>query len=105
MKSIVKHSIMLAGRRTSITLEEAFWQGLKEIATSRQITVSDLINRINVDRKHNNLPSALRLFVLSHYQGSVNADARRRRNRCCFTLTAVSPQVPPHSVAKDRLAP
>jgi predicted DNA-binding ribbon-helix-helix protein len=77
MKSIVKHSIMLAGRRTSITLEEAFWQGLKEIATSRQITVSDLINRINVDRKHNNLSSALRLFVLSHYQGSVNADARR----------------------------
>ena len=77
MKSIVKHSIMLAGRRTSITLEEAFWQGLKEIATSRQITVSDLINRIDVDRKHNNLSSALRLFVLSHYQGSVTADARR----------------------------
>jgi len=78
MKScIAKHSIILAGHRTSITLEEAFWQGLKEIASSRQITVSDLINRVNVDRKHNNLSSALRLFVLSHYQGNVWADSAR----------------------------
>ena len=78
MKSpVVKRSVVLAGHKTSVSLENAFWQGLKEIATSRQITVSDLINRINVDRKHNNLSSALRLFVLSHYRGSVNADARR----------------------------
>ena len=70
MKSpVVKHSVVLAGHKTSVSLEDAFWQGLKEIATSRQTSVSDLINSIDVDREHGNFSSALRLFVLSHYQG------------------------------------
>ena len=69
MKSpIVKRSVVLAGHKTSVSLEDAFWQGLKEIATSRQTKLSDLIARINIDREHRNLSSALRLFVLSHYQ-------------------------------------
>jgi predicted DNA-binding ribbon-helix-helix protein len=69
MKSpIVKRSVVLAGHKTSVSLEDAIWQGLKEIATSRQTKLSDLIARINIDREHRNLSSALRLFVLSHYQ-------------------------------------
>ena len=55
--------------RASVSLEEAFWQGLKEIAMSRQTSVSDLIARIDIDRRHSNLSSAVRLFVLGHYQG------------------------------------
>ena len=44
MKSpVVKRSVVLAGHKTSVSLENAFWQGLKEIATSRRITLSDLI--------------------------------------------------------------
>jgi predicted DNA-binding ribbon-helix-helix protein len=69
MKSlIVKRSVVLAGHNTSVSLEDAFWRGLKDIATSRRMTLSDLIGKIAVDREHGNLSSALRLFVLNHYQ-------------------------------------
>jgi predicted DNA-binding ribbon-helix-helix protein len=69
MKSlVVKRSIVLAGRNTSVSLEEPFWQALKDIATSRRTSLSDLIGSIDLKRKHGNLSSALRLFVLGHYQ-------------------------------------
>ena len=80
MKSpIVKRSVVLAGHKTSVSLEDAFWQGLKDIATSRRTTLSDLINSIDGDREFGNLSSALRLFVLSHYQaGQRNLGSERR---------------------------
>jgi predicted DNA-binding ribbon-helix-helix protein len=69
MKSpVVKRSVVLAGHKTSVSLEEPFWQGLKDIATSRRMTLSDLVSSIDLDREHGNLSSALRLFVLNHYQ-------------------------------------
>ena len=69
MKSpIVKRSVVLAGQKTSVSLEDAFWRGLKDIATTRRMKLSDLIGKIDVDREHGNLSSALRLFVLNHYQ-------------------------------------
>jgi predicted DNA-binding ribbon-helix-helix protein len=69
MKSlVVKRSIVLAGQNTSVSLEEPFWQSLKDIATSRGTTLSDLIGSIDRKRKHDNLSSALRLFVLNHYR-------------------------------------
>jgi predicted DNA-binding ribbon-helix-helix protein len=69
MKSpVVKRSVVLAGHKTSVSLEDAFWQGLKDIATSRRMTVKDLINSIDFDREQGNLSSALRLFVLDHYK-------------------------------------
>jgi predicted DNA-binding ribbon-helix-helix protein len=64
---IVKRSVVLAGRNTSVSLEDAFWQGLKDIATSRRTTLSDLISSIDGDRERGNLSSALRLFVLRTY--------------------------------------
>jgi predicted DNA-binding ribbon-helix-helix protein len=69
MKSpIVKPSVVLAGHKTSVSLEDAFWRGLKDVATTRRMTLSDLISGIDIDREHGNLSSALRLFVLNHYQ-------------------------------------
>ena len=69
MKSTVaKRSIVLAGHKTSISLEDAFWRALKDIAGSRRMTLSDLISSIDHERKRGNLSSALRLFVLNHYQ-------------------------------------
>jgi predicted DNA-binding ribbon-helix-helix protein len=69
MKSpIVKRSIVLAGHKTSVSLEDAFWEGLKGIAKARRVTLSDLVGGIDTNREHGNLSSALRLFVLSHYQ-------------------------------------
>ena len=70
MKSpVVKRSIVIAGHKTSVSLEDAFWQGLKEIAGARGITLSDLVASIDSDRHHGNLSSAIRLFVLNHYRG------------------------------------
>jgi predicted DNA-binding ribbon-helix-helix protein len=69
MKSpVVKRSVVLAGHKTSVSLEDPFWQGLKDIATSRRMTLSDLVSSIDLDRERGNLSSALRLFVLNHYQ-------------------------------------
>ena len=69
MKSpVVKRSIVVAGHKTSVSLEDAFWEGLKDIAKARRVKLSDLVGSIDTDREHGNLSSALRLFVLNHYQ-------------------------------------
>jgi predicted DNA-binding ribbon-helix-helix protein len=75
MKSpVVKRSIVIAGHKTSVSLEDAFWKGLKEIAGTRDITLSDLVSSIDSDRQHGNLSSAIRLFVLNHYRSQIVTD-------------------------------
>jgi predicted DNA-binding ribbon-helix-helix protein len=69
MKSpVVKRSIVVAGHKTSVSLEAAFWKGLKDIAAGRRMSLSDLVGAIHTERRHGNLSSAIRLFVLEHYQ-------------------------------------
>lgn len=69
MKSpVVKRSIVIAGHKTSVSLEDAFWKGLKDIAIDRDVTLSDLVAEIDLDRRQGNLSSAIRLYVLNHYQ-------------------------------------
>jgi predicted DNA-binding ribbon-helix-helix protein len=70
MKSpVVKRSIVIAGHKTSVSLEDAFWRGLKDIAIGRNVTLSDMVASIDSGRHHGNLSSAIRLFVLDHYRG------------------------------------
>ena len=64
----VRLSIRLGGRTTTVTLENAFWLGLKEIARRRRIKVSDLVREIGAKRQHSNFSSELRLFVLEFYR-------------------------------------
>jgi len=61
---IVKRSIVIGGHKTSVSLENAFWQGLKEIASGQHITLSDMVAGIDRSRQQSNLSSAIRLFVL-----------------------------------------
>jgi predicted DNA-binding ribbon-helix-helix protein len=61
--AMVKHSVRIAGHATSISLEKAFWQALREIAARRGIPVSALLTEIDAVRR-GNLSSAIRLFVL-----------------------------------------
>jgi predicted DNA-binding ribbon-helix-helix protein len=69
MKSLViKRSIVIGGHKTSVSLEEPFWKGLKEIAASRDLTLTELVSSIDTGRAHGNLSSAIRLFVLDHYR-------------------------------------
>jgi predicted DNA-binding ribbon-helix-helix protein len=69
MKSqVIKRSIVIAGHKTSVSLEDAFWRGLKDIAQERDMTLSDLVASIDAERQHGNLSSAIRLFVLDYYR-------------------------------------
>ena len=72
MKStVVKRSIIVAGHKTSVSLEDAFWEGLKDIAKAKRKTLSELVGGIDTNRKHGDLSSALRLFVLDHYKAAI----------------------------------
>jgi predicted DNA-binding ribbon-helix-helix protein len=72
MKSLVaKRSIVAAGHKTSVSLEDAFWEGLKEIARGRNINLSELVGAIDSERQHGNLSSAIRLFVLDFYRNKL----------------------------------
>jgi predicted DNA-binding ribbon-helix-helix protein len=72
MKSLViKRSIVLAGHKTSVSLEDEFWTALKEIAGARDATLSELVGAIDKERQHNNLSSAIRLFVLGFYHDQI----------------------------------
>jgi predicted DNA-binding ribbon-helix-helix protein len=65
---IVKHSIIIAGHRTSVSLEDAFWKGLNESAGVRRMTLQRLVASIDAERgRGSNLSSAIRLFVLDFY--------------------------------------
>lgn len=61
--SIVKHSVLIAGHRTSISLEPEFWDAFKQIAKKKGTTPVALITEIDADRTEG-LSSALRVFVL-----------------------------------------
>jgi predicted DNA-binding ribbon-helix-helix protein len=65
---IVKRSIHVNGHKTSVSVEDDFWNALKEISAMRRIRLSDLVSSIELDRQHANLSSVLRVFVLEHYR-------------------------------------
>ncbi len=78
MKSpVVKRSIVIAGHKTSVSLEDAFWTSLKEIAGQRDITLSDMVASIDTGRHAGNLSSAIRLFVLDHYRSQLSGSTSR----------------------------
>jgi predicted DNA-binding ribbon-helix-helix protein len=76
MKSpVVKRSIVVAGHKTSVSLEQAFWNGMKEISALRNITLSELVGEIDGNRQRGNLSSAIRLFVLDYFKNRAVAAA------------------------------
>ena len=69
MKSpVVKRSIVVAGHKTSVSLEEAFWHGMKEISGLHNKTLSEQVGEIDSNRTQGNLSSAIRLFVLDYFK-------------------------------------
>ncbi|HEY7248256.1 MAG TPA: ribbon-helix-helix domain-containing protein [Xanthobacteraceae bacterium] len=80
MKSlVVKRSVVIGGHRTSVSVEEAFWRSLKEIAGSQSMSLSDLVTKIDSRREYGNLSSALRLFVLSVYREQLELNDERQK--------------------------
>jgi predicted DNA-binding ribbon-helix-helix protein len=99
MKSpVVKRSIVIAGHKTSVSLEDAFWKGLKDIAVNRGVTLSDLVASIDTDRRHGNLSSAIRLFVLDHYQARTADQGETPQTPRDIVLR---PQAPPSVLRAD----
>lgn len=69
MKSAIeKRSVILEGHKTSVSLEDAFWNALKELAHAQATTISRLIAAIDRDRENGNLSSAIRLYVLDTFR-------------------------------------
>jgi predicted DNA-binding ribbon-helix-helix protein len=84
VKSLVsKRSIVVAGHKTSVSLEDQFWNSLKEIAGERGMTLTELIRAIDADRQHANLSSAIRLFVLGVYRDQLASRQDRTREALC----------------------
>jgi predicted DNA-binding ribbon-helix-helix protein len=75
---VIKRSIVLAGHKTSVSLEDAFWKALKEIAIARGTSLSNLVTSIDVERRQGNLSSCLRLFVLDLYRNRVTGNMSTR---------------------------
>jgi predicted DNA-binding ribbon-helix-helix protein len=69
--AIVKRSVVIAGHKTSISLEDEFWTGFKELARERKMTLSSLLGGIDTGRRQTNLSSSVRLFVLDHYRNQL----------------------------------
>ncbi|GGH27341.1 hypothetical protein GCM10007036_35780 [Alsobacter metallidurans] len=65
---VVKRSVLLSGHRTSVSIEEPFWDALKEIAQARDTSLNGLIATIDAARNGENLSSAIRIAVLAHYR-------------------------------------
>jgi predicted DNA-binding ribbon-helix-helix protein len=74
---VSKRSIVIAGHKTSVSLEAEFWNSLKEIAGERGMTLAELGAAIDGNRQHANLSSAIRLFVLGVYRDQHRQDRTR----------------------------
>jgi predicted DNA-binding ribbon-helix-helix protein len=75
-KSIFKHSVVVRGHRTGISLENEFWEGLVEIAKFEKTSAARLIGEVDRVRSTVNLSSAIRVFVFSYFR---LGKSRRRR--------------------------
>ena len=76
MKStIIKHSVVINGHKTSVSLEQPFWNIVREIADAEGMTVSALLRQIDESRRHTNLSSAVRIFVLERVRAQGGARA------------------------------
>ena len=73
---IVKRSLVIAGHKTSVSVEDAFWTALKDIAASRGTTIAELVAEIDTGRQRGNLSSAVRLFVLDHFRAAAGNGTR-----------------------------
>jgi predicted DNA-binding ribbon-helix-helix protein len=72
MKSpVIKRSVIINGHKTSVSLEQPFWNIVRDIAHDERTTVSAVLRRIDEARQHANLSSAVRVYVLEHTRARV----------------------------------
>jgi len=76
---VIKRSIVIGGHKTSVSLEDAFWQELKSIAGHQRATLSSVISSIDMRRQQGNLSSAIRILVLEQTRARAEAMAQHDR--------------------------
>ena len=78
MKShIIKRSVVIRGHKTSVSLEQPFWDAFRGIAESERVSTSALLRKVDAERNQANMSSAIRVFVLRHMRTLANAEQRR----------------------------
>ena len=97
MKSaIIKRSVVLDGHKTSVSLENEFWEGLREIAGRQKANLSSLVRQIDRTRVNGNLSSAIRVYVFNHFHTPVAAPAEAPaadlRTPAVWPAHAISPR-------------
>ena len=75
----IKRSVTVHGHKSSVSLEDTFWSGLREIARTQGCSVAKLIAEIDKGRQVGNLSSAIRIFVLEHFRAKANGQSVGRR--------------------------
>ena len=66
-----KRSLTLKGHRTSISLEDAFWAALNDIAGKQTKSISELVESIDENRGEAGLSSTIRIYILQYYRNQV----------------------------------
>ena len=69
--TIVRRYVTISGRNSSVSLEDEFWDALKEIADIRGTTRAAIVSTIESEGRPGNLSSAIRLFVLDHFRSKI----------------------------------
>ena len=84
--TIRKRSVTIAGHSTSVSLEAAFWDALKDIAVGRNLSINALIERIDIQRtdggRTGNLSSAIRVYVLAEALNHSPSQSSSKTNPC-----------------------
>jgi predicted DNA-binding ribbon-helix-helix protein len=78
MASLARRSVVIGGHKTSVSLEDEFWQALKNIAAEREKTLTNLVSVIDKHHRQGNLSSTIRLFVLQYYLDRANPAANAK---------------------------
>jgi predicted DNA-binding ribbon-helix-helix protein len=89
--SVIKRSVVRNGHKSSISLEDQFWDALREIAERKDMAISTLVAAIDHSRTTSNLSSAIRVYVLDHFRH--HDDARDRPRSKAEPSTAAKPRL------------
>jgi predicted DNA-binding ribbon-helix-helix protein len=74
---VMKSVVIKRWRKTSVSLENEFWDALHEIAEHENVAISALVEKINEGRNNINLSSAIRVFVFNHYRPINGKEAKQ----------------------------
>ena len=86
---VVKRTVVVGGQKTSVSLEHAFWRGLREIAAWQDVSLADVIASIDAEAQDEaDLSSAIRLYVLNFYRHQLFAADHRQRSVAPLPHTA-----------------